>query len=250
MNLKDLFAKPDAVSITKNTAQDKVTLLRDAIEYVFEVNGYKEWAYYEDHDDDYLYFTLWYEPKEKYTQFKIAYTYIDNVVTLVEEEANFVTKLTEWKDIPTGDTDVEKSVLKVLKSFFEKDKPEVIIKQFDDEQMISIEPLYITAGTVDLHKDTAGLESIRHLVDSTNKLIDKGEMPAGLFHLHKTNVFSWERAWVQEVDAKIGDSIVKAGTPLITAKWHNKQAWEDKKSGVLGAPSIGGIAEVKELDND
>ena len=250
MNLKDLFTKPDAVSITKNTAQDKVRLLREAIDYVFEVNDYKEWAYYEDHNDRYIYFSLWYEPKQRYTQFKIAYTYNNNVVSLIEDEANFVTKLTDWADVPSEESDIEKSVLKVLKGFFKKGKPEVIIKQFDEEQMVSIEPLYITAGTVDLHKDTAGLESIRHLVDSTNKLIDKGEMPAGLFHLHKTNVFSWECAWVQEVDAKIGDTLVKAGTPLITAKWHNKAAWEDKKSGVLGAPSIGGIAEVKELDND
>ena len=94
MNLKDLFTKPDAVSITKNTAQDKVRLLRDAIEHVFEVKGYQEWAYYEDHDESYIYFTLWYEPKEKYSQFKIAYTYNDHVVSLIETEASFVTKLT------------------------------------------------------------------------------------------------------------------------------------------------------------
>lgn len=250
MNLKDLFVKPDAVSITKNTAQDKVRLLRDAIEYVFDVNGYKEWAYYEDHDDDYVYFTLWYEPKEKYCQFKIAYTYENNVVNLIEEDASFVTKLTEWKDVPTGETDVEKSVLKVLKSFFKKEQPEVVIKQFDDEQMISIEPMYIPAGYVDLHGDTADIDAIRGMVDSANKLIDKGKMQAGLFHLHKTNVFSWQRAWVQEVDARIGDTIVKAGTPLLTAKWHNKEAWEDKKIGKLDAPSIGALANVEELINE
>tara|TARA_R110000737_G_scaffold26795_4_gene45554 strand:+ start:5705 stop:6457 length:753 start_codon:yes stop_codon:yes gene_type:complete len=250
MNLKDLFTKPDAVSITKNTAQDKVSLLRDAIEHVFEVKGYQEWAYYEDHDESYIYFTLWYEPKEKYSQFKIAYTYNEHVVRLIEDEASFVTKLTEWKDVPSEESDVEKSVLKVLKSFFSKETPAEIIKAFDDEQMISVEPIWRPAGEVDLHGDTISLEEIRKAVDNINMKIDKGTLQAGLFHGHKTNTFTWQRAWVQEVDATLEDTFVKAGTPLISAKWSNEEAWEDKKAGVLGAPSFGAKGIKVEMEDE
>jgi hypothetical protein len=250
MNLKDLFTKPDAVSITKNTAQDKLGLLREAIEYTFEVNEYKEWAYYEDHDDQYIYFSLWFEPKLKYCQFRIAYTYKDNMVNLIEDEASFVTKLTEWKELPSEESDVEKSVLKVLKSFFSKETPAEIIKAFDDEQMISVEPIWRPAGEVDLHGDTISLEEIRKAVDNINMKIDKGTLQAGLFHGHKTNTFTWQRAWVQEVDATLEDTFVKAGTPLISAKWSNEEAWEDKKAGVLGAPSFGAKGIKVEMEDE
>lgn len=249
IKLKELLVKPSETYLQKNTNQDKVRQLRDAIDSAFEVGGCKEYAYYEDHDDSYLYFSIWGCESNKYMQWAVAYTYnTDNGEVVLGEEAIKTVQMTEWKLLPETPTEMtEKSLFTWLDKYFTKKE---VIKAFDDEQMISVEPIWRPAGEVDLHGDTISLEEIRKAVDDINQKIDKGELQAGLFHGHKTDTFTWQRAWVQEVDATLGETFVKAGTPLISAKWNNKIAWEDKKAGILGAPSFGAKGIKVELEDE
>lgn len=249
--LKDILVAPSKESLDKNTNQDKVRYLRESIESAFEMNGCGEWAYYEDHDDNYIYFSMWDCQKSRYRQWAVSYTYEVGKVE-IEDSVMEAVKLTEWKlnTIVEDNTVVtEKSLFSFLDKYFKKKEVE-LLKDFNDEQMISIEPIWRPAGEVDLHGDTISLEEVRKAVDNINQKIDKGTLQAGLFHGHKTNTFTWQRAWVQEVDATLGDTFVKAGTPLISAKWNNKLAWEDKKAGVLGAPSFGAKGIKLEIEDE
>lgn len=252
IKLKDLMFDSKKVNLKKNTAQDKVHILADSIRHAFEVGGCSEWAYYQDHDDTYIYFMIWCCQKERYCSWAISYTYSDGVVEL-GEDVQEVVQMTDWKFLTSTSEDTEKSLVntinKCLKEFFKKSDQVSILKDFDDEQMISIEPIWKPAGEVDAHGDTISLEEVRKMVDNINQKIDKGTLKAGLFHCHETNVYKWNRAWVQEVDAQLGDSIVKAGTPLISAQWLNKEAWEDKKSGKLMAPSFGGTGDRHSVES-
>jgi hypothetical protein len=244
MKLSDLFFKKEEVSIKKNTAQDKMHLIADAIHSTFEVNGIREYAYYQDHDDSYVYFMIWCPMKERYCSWAIGYIYNEGIVTLAEEVEEVV-QLTEWKRVQSSPSEVEKSQMseKTLFSWNEVS----ILKEFDDEQMISVEPIWRAAGEVDLHGDTIDIIEVRKMVDNINQKIEKGTLKAGLFHIHETETYKWQRAWVQEVDAQLGETFVKAGTPLISAKWFNKKAWEDKKEGELMAPSFGGNGYSQEI---
>lgn len=244
MKLSDLFFKKEEVSIKKNTAQDKMHLIADAIHSTFEVNGIREYAYYQDHDDSYVYFMIWCPMKERYCSWAIGYTYNEGIVTLAEEVEEVV-QLTEWKRVQSSPSEVEKSQMSEktlfswLDKYFSKKNQVEVLKEYSDEEMVSIEPIWRPANEVDLHGDTIDLIEVRKMVDNINKKIEKGTLKAGLFHTHETEVFKWQRAWVQEADAQLGETFVKAGTPLISAKWFNKKAWEDKKSGKLMAPSFG-----------
>jgi hypothetical protein len=255
MKLSDLFFKKEVeVEIKKNTAQDKMYLLVDAITHTFEVNGVKEWAWYQDHDDSYIYFQIWCPVKERYCSWAIGYTYNEGVVTL-SEEVEEVVQFTEWKRIQSSPSDIEKSqvsektLFSWLDKYFNKSKDKVeLLKEYNDEEMVSIEPVWRPANEVDLHGDTIDIIEVRKMVDNINEKIEKGILKAGLFHTHETEVFKWQRAWVQEADAQLGETFVKAGTPLISAKWSNKKAWEDKKSGKLMAPSFGGNGYSQEIN--
>lgn len=244
MKLSDLFFKKEDVNIKKNTAQDKLYLLADAIQNVFEVNGVREWAWYQDHDDSHIYFQIWCPVKERYCSWAIGYAYSEGIVTL-SEEVEEVVQLTEWKRVQVPPSEVEKSQMSEktlfswLDKYFSKKSQVEVLKEYSDEEMVSIEPIWRPANEVDLHGDTIDLIEVRKMVDNINKKIENGTLKAGLFHTHETEVFKWQRAWVQEADAQLGETFVKAGTPLISAKWFNKKAWEDKKSGKLMAPSFG-----------
>lgn len=125
-----------------------------------------------------------------------------------------------------------------------------VIKQFEDEQMVAIEKLYINPLTeeADLVGDSITLEDTRGMVDSLNKAInsEKG-IQSGLFHkANADDVFTVEKAWIAETDCTIGDTFIEEGQPLIKVQFHNKEAWELRKSGELQGISIG--ARAKQIE--
>ena len=65
-----------------------------------------------------------------------------------------------------------------------------VIKQFEEEQMIAVEPLYIapfeTTGDIDGHNDIMYEPEIRKMVDSFNKNLEKGNI--GTKESHKEDV--------------------------------------------------------------
>jgi hypothetical protein len=241
--------KEDEIALEKNTNNDKVNALREEIDNIFELNGMSTYAYYIDHDEDYVYFEVY---NYGYKYYKINYTYENNEVSVPFGEAIEVKKIrtTEFRDIVVTTEDVEKSLLskfeKMLNTAVGK-KQLPLIKALDNELMIAIEPLYSVSGTTDLHGDSPTLEANTSLVDNFNKALEDGYMQAGLFHKHKTDSFHFVKAWLQEEDVMMGDTLVKAGTPLVEIQFTNKKAWELKKTGDLMPPSIGAKGSVEDV---
>ena len=63
-----------------------------------------------------------------------------------------------------------------------------------------------------------------------------------------TGYFEIGKAYQLEEDMiDVGDEVVKAGTPVVPIHWINDIAWDLRKSGALGAPSIGARATVTEV---
>jgi len=235
--------------IEKNTNNDKISHIRDEISYLFEINGIKEYAYYQDHDDDYIYFDIWSGVDQNYTFWKVSYSYNGTKVSIPEVEATQVVRTTEWKDlvedIPVDKASIIDLIEKTVKGIFKKEMP--IIKQFNDEEMISVEPLFSIVGVTDAHGDAATAEATNQLIQEFNKAVDEGYMQAGLFHKHLTKSYYYKKAWMVEEDAMYGDSLVKAGTPLVELQFTNDKAWELKKANKFMPPSIGAQGSVEEI---
>ncbi len=124
-----------------------------------------------------------------------------------------------------------------------------VVKQFEDEQMIAIEPLYIVADGVDGQGDTYSREDANNMCTSLNKAIDEGRLQHGLFHKHSSDAFEITKSWVNEFECTIGDSVVLEGQPLAKVQFKNQAAWDLRKSGTLMGLSIGARAtEVEYLD--
>ena len=232
----------DVADVTKNTNGDKIRAIRDEIAYLFEINGVKKHAYYEDHDDNYIYFVMWSEQDSNSTYWRISYSYDGIKVTITEEEATQGVMQKQWKDIPQEDN-IDKSqlvTLGTLEKFFHKHLTnKQIIKQFDDEQMIAIEPLYSPAGTEDLHGEMMELEEMEKAIESFNRANEAGTLQTSLFHSHKTDGFVINKAWINHEECIMGDSIVPKYQPLVEIQFLNKSLWEKRKSGELQGLSIG-----------
>lgn len=120
-----------------------------------------------------------------------------------------------------------------------------VIKQFQEEEMRAIEPLYCSVGEVDGHGDfIPTIEEMRDFVNEINKKNDRGELQSSISHIHKTNSFKMIRAWVNECDCIIGDVTVPKGMPLAEMQFTKKAAWDMRKVGKLLGLSIGALAKV------
>lgn len=240
-----------ATAITKNTSGDKINAIRNEITYLFEINGVKGYAYYEDHDDNYIYFEMWSEQDWNYTYWKISYSYDGVKVTITEDEATQGIMQKQWKDFPKQE-EIDKSqfvTLSILEKLFHKNfSNKKIIKQFDDEQMIAVEPLYTPAGVEDLHGEMIELPEMEKAIASFNKAVEDGTLQPSLFHTHKTDGFKINKAWITYEECIMGDSIVPKHQPLVEIQFLNKSLWDKRKSGELQGLSIGaqGIREEAE----
>ena len=125
-----------------------------------------------------------------------------------------------------------------------------VIKQFEEEQMIAVEPLYIapfeTTGDIDGHDDIMYEPEIRKMVDSFNSNLEKGNLGTKESHKKDVEYFTIEKAWVNECDCYIGEHFVPEGQPLVKTKFHDKDKWEERKSGELTGVSIGASAKSVE----
>jgi len=163
-----------------------------------------------------------------------------------------VVKLTEYR-VVKNDLSTEKGLLNFITKHFggTKGSGKTVLKQFQEEEMVAIEKLYIHPEDVDGVGDTISLEDTRGMVDSLNKAIEAGTLQHGLFHKHKTDSFSVVKAWVAETDCIIGETEIREGQPLIKVQFHNETAWELRKSGEIAGISIGAKAtEIEELTDD
>ncbi len=236
--------------IQKSTNSDKRGMLSNEVSRVYKLWDEYHWPWLVDFDDTYVYFEV--SQFDELVTYRVTYSFENTSVSLGDTTERVV-RTTEFKPVESGEveeTEVEKSILKTLTKFFggSKQNTHQVIKQFDEEEMVAIERLYTCAGEVDGHGDTLNLEETRGMVESLNKAIEDGSLQSSFFHTHQTNTFTIEKAWVNETDCTIGDSLVKEGQPIVKVQFHDKDAWELRKEGTLQGLSIGatGTREVIE----
>ena len=160
---------------------------------------------------------------------------------------------TEYVDVEESEVDksLAGKITSLINKHFGGSESEGIplIKQFQEDEMIAIEPLYIAIGDVDGVGDTYASPDVCHeMVKSFNKAIDDGKMKGNYFHKVDTDDFTILKAWVTETDCIIGDTEVKEGMSLVKVQFVNEQAWELRKSNELKGVSIGAKATWENVD--
>lgn len=234
--------------INKATYNDETGYLREALKSII-TDGY---IYVMDRDEEYVYFEHEvYNDKYISTTYRMKYS-IDGVnVSLEEGSMEEVKRETQYTVVKEYVESVGDQVMKALTSFFKKDEKEVdipVIKQFQEEQMIAVEPLYALPDTPDGHGEAMSFETIVGLVDSANEAINKGKLSGGLFHQQNTEDIEILETWVNKCECTIGETIVEEGQPIAKVKFHNPKLWEMRKSGKLGGLSIGGRGKRVPVD--
>ena len=236
------------LDLNKNTFQDKRSILSESLRntFVFEGTDWNYSPYLLDFDEEFVYFELY--DGFSYISWRVSYIFSGTSATF-GEDLEHVVALTEWKVVTDEEpSEIEKTMTKLLNKFFGsvKGKDTPVIKQFDEEEMIAIEPLYICAGDVDEHGDTISLEETHNMIKSFNEANASGLLQTSLFHSHKTQSYEVIKAWVNEVDCTIGDTLVREGQPIAKIHFLNEEAWELRKNGDLMGLSIG--ARAKEVN--
>jgi hypothetical protein len=227
------------MDINKATVENKRRLLSDAV-----TDG---WITDFDLDSNEVFIERW--DHDGHKTFRHTFTMTDTTAEISEDSVQVI-RTVEFVEKSLDEPITESRLMKVLDKFFggPKQNTRQVIKQFDEEDMIAIEPLYIAAGEVDGVGDTISLEDTHGMVDSLNKAITDGRLQSGLFHKHKTDTFTIEKAWVNEVACTIGETDIPAGQPIVKVQFHNEAAWELRKSGELSGLSIGARAtEIEEI---
>jgi hypothetical protein len=234
------------MDIDKTVISDKRRLLSDAIN--------SGWMNDFDLDESVVYIERWDEDDHKYKTFKHSFTMTDTKVDISDDSVEVI-RTTDFKVVVMQDTDkgLTNKLVNVLDKYFGSSKKTDIniIKQFDDAEMVAIEPLYIAPGETDGHKHTMDLEGITSMVESLNKANDEGRLQSGLFHKHKTDVWTLDKAWVNPTECMIGDTLVPEGQPIAKTLFTSKAAYDMRIAGDIAGLSIGARAkEIQELNKD
>ncbi len=255
--LKDLVQAFKDARLDKATADDKRSILRQRLYQDFEANSDTADIYLQDYDDTYVYFEVYDWQEGGYAYWRVTYTF-NGTDAVFGEDVEQVVRNTNYEVVETLSTNVEKSLLDKMSDLLDKhfngSKQEVtedicVIKVKDAEQMISVEPLYIAIDEVDGHGDAYANDQVAFdMCESFNKAVEEGRMQSGLFHKHLTKGFSPLRAWVTEEDEMIGETLVKAGQPLVEIQYHSEELWDLRKSGEIAGPSIGAKGSVEYIN--
>jgi hypothetical protein len=232
------------MDINKATVENKRRLLSDAV-----TDG---WITDFDLDSNEVFIERWHG--DKHRTFRHTFTMTDTSAEISEEGVEVV-RTVEFVEKSLDEPVTESRLLKVLDKYFGGSKKETvqIVKQFgtEDEPMFAVEPLYIAPGEVDGHGDTMALEDIESMVESLNKANDEGRLQSGLFHKHKTDVWTLDKAWVNPVECMIGDQLVPEGQPIAKTLFTNKAAFQMRVEGDIAGLSIGARAkEAIDLTKD
>lgn len=238
--------------IEKSTYQDKVYNLQLALNDHGHSDAY---YYFHDFDDDYVYM------KDHKCCYRVKYSMSETGEVVLSDVKQKVVAETVFNVVEDYNEDIESSITKNIISWFEKSFGSSglnlngntnlpVIKQFEEEQMIAVEPLYIapfeTTGDIDGHDDIMYEPEIRKMVDSFNSNLEKGNLGTKESHKQDVDYFTIEKAWVNECDCYIGEHFVPEGQPLVKTKFHDKDKWEERKSGELTGVSIGASAKSVE----
>lgn len=97
---------------------------------------------------------------------------------------------------------------------------------------------------VDLHGDIISEEEVRKACFNFNTFC----RTPNLFHIVKTNTFTFCESYVSPVDFELDGKEIKKGTWLATVQCQDDGLWELIKSGEINGLSIGALASVEVLD--
>lgn len=215
-----------------------------------------------DWDDDFVYVS---DDGEDY---RYSYTKADDeMITIdlesgVEGELITNTSFSPKRSSEDMEKQIESSVLKFFKKHFggstqesepvEKSEEVMVIKQFDEEEMIAYEPLYTPPNTPDGHGEAMTADEIVNIVKDINELIAEGAPLENLSHgAPIKNAWKYQEAFVSPwPECLVGDTVVKKGQPVLVVKYNNERAWELRKEGRIKGPSIGGTGVRVEVDDE
>ena len=172
-----------------------------------------------------------------------------------EEDDEFEEELEDEEDRDDEEDD-EDETEDILKDELLEDETLQIVKQFDEEKMVAIEPLYINVGEADAHGDGITEEELEKLIENFNANI--ANIKGNIHHTKMTDGFYPVKAYRLPMDVYVGnpedkESLVKIpeGQPIVKVQFCDteigKKLWEKRKSGVLRGVSIG--AKGKRIEN-
>ena len=226
------------------------TIIRRALEDKFK-NEECPWIADYDTDEGYVVYEYW-RCGEGYKNYKLSATFNGNTVTFVGDPVEVIC-MTSYAEVQK-ESDLDKSltdkVVGILDKYFGGSKQTNIpvIKSLNEDEMIAIEQLYIHVDGVDGVGDIYSSPDVMvEMVESFNKAIEDGKLKANYFHKYNTEDFVVNKAWIVEEDTKIGETLIKAGTPLVENQFKNAKAWELRKSGQICGVSIGATATWEEV---
>lgn len=238
------------MEINKATMQDKMRNLRDAVDKYDDEKG--RWGWMKDADESYVYVEYGSEC------YRIPYTMTEQGLVTLGETKERVVQESTFSVVEEPEDSLVAKILKGIESVIGS-RPGIrvtksdalVIKQFDEDEMVAIEPMYIapfdTTGEIDGHDDAIDEAEIRKMVDNFNINLEKGNIKSNIDHTEETDKFSVLKAWVNECDCYIGESFVPEGQPIVKTKFHDKELWEQRKSGELMGVSIGAKATACEF---
>jgi len=270
--MEQIIIKSPSVDIMKATSDDIRRYLYDALKanYIFE-NGWLYGVDYEEKEGKTLvYFTVEYYDQGyydityglEYKLDKVMVTFIgemfevkrETVYTPVKPENKVVAISDDGTNPFEEDGNIFLSLVKSLKSVFitkEDAKKELpVIKQFNDDEMIAIEPMYTLPNVEDGHGESMDSETIYKMVESCNKAIADGRLSGGLFHSENVQEIEILKSWVNECDCIIGETEVPEGLPIVKVQFHDEELWDMRKNGILKGLSIGAKGERVEVKDD
>ena len=233
-----------ATQVNKATYNDIRGYLSDALKAKF-----KSWLWVRDHDASFVYFEQEVYSDNTYARkdYKMAYT-ADGVNVILTGEATEVKLESVYTEVvdstPITEKSLTKSITEALKGLFKieptTNRESVVIKQFDDEEMVAIEPMYVAPNQVDAHGETATAKTLKGMVDSFNKANADGRLKTVIDHKTVVDDFHPVHAWINPCPCTIGETDIPEGQPVIKLQFTDKDAWEKRKSGKWLGPSIGG----------
>lgn len=218
----------DKKDLTKATNNDKRRYLSKELPGEF-------WLL--DWDDEYVYFDKYNAVEDTIVAYKAPYV-LDGVNASIDIENK--------SEVEEETVYTEKQLEGVVTRLFHKlfgdsqEQGRKVIKMFDDEEMVVVEPLYVAYGDIDAHNETyLNKEAVYQLVDSFNESIEENILKSSYFHTHETTSFKSVRAWVNKEESMLGDNLIPAMQPLVEVQFTNKAAFELRKEKDLLGVSIG-----------
>jgi len=203
-----------------------------------------EYPYPVDFDDKHLYFS--YEGclyRIEYKIINMKFQFDQSTVKEVIQETKYIPILVDEEEeelLRRNPKVYDEKMLKAIRDFVMKSNNRMtVIKQFDEEEQIAVEPLYAKVDDVDADGECIGEFEMRKMLANINKSIDSGILESHYPHGNKVDFFNIEKVWYNEFECCLGENIVPEGQPLAKVKFNDTEMWEKRKTGELLGLSIG-----------